>query len=454
MNTAARDTGAFTRLLNRVANVEPRETPAVASAFLLFFCVLGGYFAVRPIRETMGTFLGEERLAYLFTLTWIGAIIIVPLYGFICARVRRSVFLPWLYGLVAVMLAVFAFLLRGETPDLTLAATFYVWLSVLNLFIVSVFWSFLVEMFSGVQAKRLFGFIAAGGTAGGLVGPLLTNLLVGRIGTMGVLLMGAAFFVVALVCQRALLAVWKDTPTATGEKRKDDPIGGNPFAGITLVLKSPYLLMFASFMVLLASVTTFLYFEQTRIVAETFATSAERTRVFSSIDAIVQSLAIVTQLFFTGRIASRLGVTTLLTAVPILIVFGFVALSFAGTFWVLAAVMIARRSGEYALIRPGREMLFTAVDTETKYKAKNVLDVVVYRGGDAISGWVKTGLGSAGLGAAGVALVGAGIAATWAAVGFWLGRRYDRTAGARTADAVPAPAAAGAASHGGGGGQR
>lgn len=431
MNANATDrNGALTRALNRVANVEPRETPAVVSAFLLFFCVLGGYFAVRPIRETMGTFLGEERLAYLFTLTWIGAIVIVPLYGFICARVRRSVFLPWLYGFVAVMLAVFAFLLGGESPDLTLAATFYVWLSVLNLFIVSVFWSFLVEMFSGVQAKRLFGFIAAGGTAGGLVGPLLTNLLVGRIGTTGVLLMGASFFVVALVCQRALLRVWRDTPTVTGEKRKDDPIGGNPFAGITLVLKSPYLLMFASFMVLLASVTTFLYFEQTRIVAETFATSAERTRVFSSIDAIVQSLAIITQLFFTGRIAQRLGVTSLLTAVPILIAFGFVALSFAGTFWVLAMVMIARRSGEYALIRPGREMLFTAVDTETKYKAKNVLDVVVYRGGDAISGWVKTGLGGAGLGAAGVALVGAGIAAVWAAVGFWLGRRYDRTVGA------------------------
>lgn len=425
------------RLLARVAKVEGKEAPAVLAAFLLFFCVLGGYFAVRPVRETMGTFLGEDRLKYLFTITWLGALAIVPIYGWIVAKIRRTVFLPWLYGFIAVMLAGFAFVLGGEEPDLTFASVFYVWLSVLNLFIVSVFWSFLVEMFSSAQAKRLFGFIAAGGTAGGLVGPLVTNMIVGSVGNTGVLLFGASLFVVAVVCQRALLAVWRDTPTDTGEKRQDKPMGGNPFAGIMLVLKSPYLLAFAAFMVLLASVTTFLYFEQTRLVAETFTSSAERTRVFSTLDAIVQGLAIITQLFLTGRIASRLGVTVLLTAVPLIIVLGFVTLSFVGTFWVLAIVMTVRRSGEYALIRPGREMLFTAVDTETKYKAKNVLDVVVYRGGDAIAGWVKTGLGAAGMGFSGVALVGAGLAALWAGVGFWLGRRYDAKANDGVVTPVP-----------------
>ena len=413
-------------LLGRVAQVEPSEAPAVVAAFVLFFCVLGGYFAVRPVRETLGTILGKERVTDLYMVTWIASIIIVPLYGLLCARFRRSKFLPWIYGFVALSLAGVGFALSSDEQNVAVGQFFYVWISVLNLFIVSVFWSFLLELFDSDQTHRLFGVIAAGGTTGALVGPLLTDLTVSNIGNSGVLYMGAAFFAVAILCQRRLLGIWTRSPLASGAARGEErPMGGNPFAGFSLVLKSPYLLGIALFVILLASVNTFLYFEQLRLVTETFANVEDRTRVFSRLDYIVQGLAVVAQLFITGRVASRLGVVVLLTVIPLAMVAGFTALALIDSFWVLAFVFVARRAGEYAFIRPGREMLFSHVDTEAKYKAKNLIDVPVYRGGDALSAQVKAGLESGGLSASGVALLGAALAAGWALNGWWLGRRAE-----------------------------
>jgi AAA family ATP:ADP antiporter len=213
-------------------------------------------------------------------------------------------------------------------------------------------------------------------------------------------------------------------------------MGGNPFAGFSLVLKSPYLLGISLFVILLASVNTFLYFEQLRLVTETFADVEDRTRIFSRLDYIVQGLAVVSQLLITGRVASRLGVVVLLTVIPVAMVAGFTALAIVDSFWVLAFVFVARRAGEYSFIRPGREMLFSRLDTETKYKAKNLIDVPVYRGGDALSAQVKSGLESGGLSASGVAMLGAGLAAAWALNGWWLGRRHeDAAATARASEA-------------------
>jgi ATP:ADP antiporter, AAA family len=415
------------RLLGRTANIEPREMQSVVTAFLLFFCVLGGYFAVRPVRETMGTILGADRVSDLYVVTWIASLVIVPLYGWACARFRRSAFLPWIYGFVALSLVVVGLALAGNEENLAVAQFFYVWISVLNLFIVSVFWSFLLELFDAGQTQRLFGVIAAGGTTGALVGPLLTDLTVSTIGNPGVLFLGAGLFVVAIVCQRALLRIWASGASPSGGARAPDrPMGGNPFAGFSLVLKSPYLLGIALFVILLASVNTFLYFEQLRLVSETFPETEQRTQVFARLDYIVQSLTVVLQLFITGRIASRLGITVLLTLVPLAMVGGFLGLAVMNTFWVLAIVFVARRVGEYAFIRPGREMLFSRVDTESKYKAKNLIDVPVYRGGDALSAQLKTALEAGGLSNAGVALLGAALAAVWALNGWWLGRRQAR----------------------------
>lgn len=427
-------TSAVSRLLHRVARVEPQETSAVATAFLLYFCVLGGYFAVRPVRETVGTILGPDRTADLFVATWIASIAVIPAYGWLCARLRRSVFLPWIYAIVAISFAAVGMSFQGGEPSLAAARFFWIMISVLNLFMVSVFWSFLLELFDSGQTRRLFGVLAAGGTAGALGGPVLTDLTVRVIGNDGVLFMGAGLFVAAIVCQRVLLAIWKRADWAGhGAAAVDDrPMGGNALAGVTLILRSPYLIGIAVFVVLLASVNTFLYFAQLRIVSDTFPDIAVRTQVFSRLDYTVQTLTILAQLAMTGRMASKWGVGSLLTVVPLAMVGGLVLLAASHTFAVLAAVIIARRVGEYALVRPGREMLFSRVDNETKYKAKNTIDVPVYRGGDALVAQLDSALSSAGFSAASLAALGAGVAAAWTVNGYLLGRAH----GSREASAA------------------
>ena len=398
---------------------------AVIAAFLLFFFVLGGYFAVRPVRETVGTILGRDRVANLYLWTWVGSIVIIPIFGWVVAHLKRSVFLPLIYGFVAVSLTVIGIALRANEGSIAVGQFFYVFISILSLFLTSVFWAFLLELFDSGQAKRLFGVIAAGGPAGALAGPGITYLTVSTLGNGGVLFVGAAMFLVAVVCQRALLRIWKARSTSHQEDR---PIGGNPFAGFLLVLRSPYLLSIALFVVLLASATTFLYFEQLRLVKATFVNTQDRTKVFAALDWIVQGLTIICQLFLTGRIASRLGLSVLLAIVPVIMIFGFLSLAAVGTFAVLAVVFVLRRVGEYACVRPGREILFSRVDNETKYKAKNVVDVPVYRASDAITAQVSTALDGGALGTSAVALIGAAVATVWAVNGWWLGKRSEAQA--------------------------
>lgn len=401
------------------------------AAFFLFFFVLGSYFAVRPVRETVATLIGRERVADLWLYTALFSVAIVPLWGWLVARVRRSLLLTCTYGAVAIILAGIGYSMQADEGDLRVGTFFYVWISVLNLMLVSVFWSFLLEMFDREQTKRLFGFIAAGGTLGALIGPLAARISVDSIGNSGVLYLGTIGFLGAIVCQRILIGIWSrsrlaDSATSVSAKgRDDDGIGGNPFAGILIVLRSPYLLGIASFVVLLSAVNTFLYFEQLRIVSETFEDTTRRTEVFATIDFIVQSLTIFSQLFLTGRIASRLGVRVLLTFVPVIMIGGFFLLSMLNVFGMIAAMLILRRWGEYAFIRPGREMLWGSLDTESKYKAKNFIDVPVYRAADYVGAQAKSALDAVGASPAGAAVIGAGLAAIWAVNGWWLGRRYD-----------------------------
>jgi AAA family ATP:ADP antiporter len=335
------------------------------------------------------------------------------------------VLLPAIYGFIALLLATIGLALRANPGNVVVGAAFYVLISVVNLFFVSVFWSFMLEILNKEQSKRLFGVIAVGGTAGALVGPLLTDLTVSTIGNPGVLFMGAAFFVIAIYCQRKLLRqASQGAVRGAGDAANDQPVGSaNPFAGMLLVLKSPYLLGIALFMLLLSSVTTFLYMDQLDVVKKTFSDPEQRTQVFSRIDYAVQALTIGFQFFVTGRVAQRFGVVALLTIVPLLMVAGFLGLAISGTFAVLVGAMVARRVGEYAFIRPGREMLYSVVDTETKYKAKSFNDVPVYRGGDALSAQVQGLLKDGGVAASSIALLGACIAALWAITGWRLGRR-------------------------------
>ena len=427
--------GGFSRFLKRYANVEPGETRAVVTAFLLLFCVLGGYFAVRPIRETVGTILGEAVTSDTWMWTALFAILVVPVYGWLVGRVSRAVLMPSIYGAIALSLAMTGIVLHADPANMLAGRIFYVGISVINLLLVSVFWSFLLELFVAEQTKRLFGFIAAGGTTGALVGPFITDRIVNHIGISGILYFGAAMLVLAIFFQRALMRELKPKVAAQGEAaasttavapRGAGGIGRNPFAGVALVFKSPYLLGIAAFVILISSVNTILYFEQLRLVKDMFENPEQRAQMFARIDFIVQSLTVVSQLLITGRLAQKLGVTALLTIVPLCVMTGFLVLAGSGTFLILATVMVMRRYGEYAFIRPGREMLWSRLDTETKYKAKNFIDVPVYRFADAVVAQLQDGLKAGGMTPAQAALLGAGVAAVWGVNGWWLGRRYDK----------------------------
>ena len=430
MNTTTNS--SLGKLLSRLATIEPRETKAVVAAFLLFFFMWAGYFSVRPVRETVGTLLGRDAVADLWLYTGLFSILLIPLYGAVVGRFRRSTFLPWTYGIVAAAMALVGIWFSTAEFNPLLGKSFYVFISVVNLFLISMFWSFLLEIFDKGQTKRLFGVIAAGGSAGALTGPLVADITVSFIGESGVLFVSAGLFVVAIVCQRVLLRIWSDRPVSVAAAANDDkPLGGNWFAGIGLILRSPYLLGIALFIVGVSAVSTLLYFEQLRIVSETFADPTERTRVFARIDWVVQSLTVLSQVFLTGRIAKYFGVTALLTVVPAMMILGFLALAGSTSFVLFAAVFILRRAGEYAFVRPGREMLWSPLDKETKYKAKNTIDVPVYRIADYFGGQANVGLEKLGVTAAGMMIVGALVAAAWGVVGWWLGKRFEGGTAAR-----------------------
>lgn len=425
MNTRAEPSiSPFARFLSRLAPIKPEEAAAVVASFFLFFFMWSGYFSVRPVRETIGTIIGRDKLADIWIITSIVSILIIPLYGVVVARFRRSTFLPWAYGVVALVLALTGFSLRGEVINLAAGTFFYVFISVVNLFLLSIFWSFLLELFDRQQTKRLFGVIAAGGSAGALCGPLVSDLAVKSIGNSGVLFFGAALFVAAIFCQRTLLKLWSGRTDAT-TAAEDRPLGGNPFAGVTLIARSPYIIGIALFVVGISAVNTLLYFEQLRLVEITFPELEDRTRIFARFDWIVQTLTVLSQVFLTGRIAHKFGVKALITFVPVVMIFAFASLALSGAFMVLTVVVILRRALEYAFVRPGREMLWSPLDTETKYKAKNTVDVPIYRGADALSAQLNNWVASAGLGAGAVAWLGAIVAALWGMLGWWLGRRFE-----------------------------
>jgi len=400
----------------------------VLAGFLLFFLLFTSYFMLRPVRETFGIAGGVDNLQWLFTGTFIATLLVIPLYGWASSHLPRRQLLPVLYGLSACVMAGFATSLAVDPGNVWIARAFYIWLSVFNLFVISVAWSLMADLFENDQGHRLFGQIAAGASLGGLAGPLASGFLVAPLGEAGLLFVSTGILLLTLLCVRYLIG-WRDRigPKRDAGLQAPAParIGGSIWAGLVLILRSYHLLAIAAFVLLLTTASTFLYFEQARIVEMTFPDRTRQTQVFSAIDAAVQSITILIQIFLTGRLAKLLGVTVLLVAMPATMMFGFGLLALAATFPVLVLVMMTRRIGEYALVRPGREMLFTAVDTETKYKAKNVIDTVVYRGGDAIAGWVYAAIVAiASTGA--VAIAGAAIAGIWGAVGYAIGRRHDR----------------------------
>ncbi|HSD61711.1 MAG TPA: MFS transporter [Burkholderiales bacterium] len=401
--------------------VRPEERAALAWSFGYFFCLLCGYYILRPLRDEMGIQGGVQALPWVFTATLLAMLAAVPLFGWASARLPRKRLLPAVYGFFLLnLLAFFGAFRAGAEAEWT-ARAFFVWVSVYNLFVVSVFWSFMVDLFDREQAPRLFGFIAAGGSAGALAGPALTATLVQPLGTINLLLVSAGFLALATLCIFRLLA-WS-TQRGGGQAPAEAPLGGGIWSGVAEVARSPYLLGIVGYMVLYTVLSTFLYLEQARLVADAGMASEARTTLFASMDLAVNLLALAGQAFATARLIHRLGVALALALVPALTLAGFGVLALVPVLGVVVGFQVLRRAADFAIARPARELLYTVVEREAKYKAKNFIDTVVYRSGDAAGGWAFAALKALGLGLAGIAWVAVPLAALWMALSVALGRR-------------------------------
>jgi len=414
------------KLLLKAVQVEPGETRALLWSFLYFFVLLCAYYIIRPMRDEMGILGGVENLQWLFTGTLLAMTAAVPLFGWVSSRFPRRQFLPYVYFFFILMLLLFYVVMAGQGGSVFVARVFFIWASVFNLFVVSVFWSFMTDLYSNAQARRLFGFIAAGGTAGALTGPALTNLLVESVGMHNLMLVSAGLLSAAVVCIWKLSS-WSDQQSASKEDRKDErAIGGKVWDGIRLVVKSPYLLGICLLMLLFTTLATFMYFMQAQIIRDAFSDSAQRTAVFAAIDFAVNALTLLLQLFITGRLVKWFGLAAVLAIVPVLLATGFATLGVAPSLAVLLVVQVIRRAGNYAVMRPAREMLYVVLRREEKYKAKNFIDTVVYRTGDAISAWVYAGMRSIGMSLSGIAMIAVPLALVWAWIAYDLGRKQER----------------------------
>jgi AAA family ATP:ADP antiporter len=406
--------------LGRALKAERHELPAVAWSFAYFFLLLCSYYILRPVRDSLAVDLGPRSLRMLFTATFTAMLALVPLFGWLCARLSRARLLPLVYSFFALNLLAFAFALDGRV--------FFVWLSVFNLFVVSVFWSFMADLFDTAQAARLYGAIAAGGSLGAIAGPLAASLLVSPLGIRGLLIL-SAFLLSATVLCILMLGRWARAHPRHGEPPPEAPIGGGILEGVRAALGSPFLLAICGYLLCYTGLSTALYFQQVHILAIEVPDAEARTRLLASVDLLVNGLTLALQLFAFSRLAAVLGPTGMLVVMPLVSLAGFLVLGAAPLLATLIAFGVTRRVGEFAISKPAREALFTVVPRRERYKAKNFIDTVVYRGGDALSGWVFAGL-------AGAAFVAAGISAAWAALGLYLGHKIKTW----TPDAAPSSA--------------
>lgn len=390
----------------------------IALPFVTFFCVLCGYFVLRPVRDEIGVRAGVEQLPWLFTATFVATLLLVPLFGWIVARVQRRAIAAATYALCATLLL----LTYGGLQSADIVAWgvgLFVGISVLNLFIISVFWSLMADSYDESEARRLYGIVAVGGTAGAIAGPSLTALLAPRIGPMNLLPISAVLLGIAAV----LTMLIPRRPDAPPRQK----IGGTVFAGIRLALKSPTLLRIALIIICYTTVSTILYFEQADIVKRTFSDPGERTRYFALLDLANNIVTVILQALATRQVLTRMGLRTALTAAPALIGSGLIALALFPRLALVAVLQVIHRAGEHAFTRPGREVIYTVVEPEERFKAKNFIDTFVYRGNDALVAWLLGGLHAAGAGIATIAALGAAVTAGWAANGYVLGRKHDRS---------------------------
>lgn len=429
--------GLFLRLVRKAVDVRAEEVRALVLGFIYYFLILSSYYVIRPIRDDFGAAGGIENLPWMFTGTLVVMLIANALFAGLVARFSRRRFIPIVYRFLIANLLLFLVLLLtiSKGNQVWVGRAFFIWTSVFNLFVISVFWAFMVDVFSSDQGKRLFGFISVGGTLGAIVGAAITATLVRKVGTVNLLLISAALLELSAQCVRFFP---QTAPAIEKETKAEAPVGGGIWAGIVHNVRSPYLLGISSYMLLYAITSTLLYFQQVGIAASAFPDRPARTAFFAQIDLVVNVLTILCQALLTGRLLKWFGVGTTLAILPAMSVLGFTAMGVKATLALLVIFLVLRRAGNFAIARPARETLFTVLPREDKYKSKNFIDTVVYRTGDQIGAWSSGALTWSGLGLTGVSFVAAPIAAVWLFVSLWLGRK--QSAMAREASINDAPA--------------
>jgi AAA family ATP:ADP antiporter len=413
-------------LLRKTVLLERNEVRATLVSFGFVLMLMAAYYILRPVRDAMASDWTDAEVSWLWTLNFFISAIAVSLYGGAVTSVKFRRLVTSVYGFFALSFLLFYVGTQAIADRTLVDKAFYVWVSVFSLFHISVFWSFMADLFTKAQSMRLFGFIGAGASVGALVGPSIPTFFVGSLGTDNLLLVASVMLLLTMPVIGVLQNLKaSDLHNESQQVGTDDLeyIGGHPLSGFRDFITNPYLLSIGVFILLYTSISSFVYFELKNLLAD--YSREERTRIWGAMDLVVNSLTFVTAFFVTGRIASRFGVGTTLACVPMVICAGMLMLAAAPMVAVVVILQVVRRAGNYAITRPGREMLFTAVDRETRFKAKPVIDIVVYRGGDTINAWAFTALTQGlGLGLGAVAIVGAIIAAIWGATGLYLGKVF------------------------------
>jgi AAA family ATP:ADP antiporter len=428
---------AFYRGLAWAVPATPEERAAALWSFGYFFALLAGYYVLRPLRDQMGIAGGVRNLPWLFTATFVTLIVAQPLYGALVAKLPRARFIPVVYHFFVANLAAFWLLLTLDVAPVMVARVFFVWVSVFNLFAVAVFWSFMADLFTAEQGKRLFGFIGAGGTAGALLGPVITIWLSVPLGAVNLLIAAAVLLEIAVLCvYRLERAATASAGAQDGVQAEPKRVGGNAFAALPEVIRSPYLLGVGFWVSLLSFCATIVYLEQAHIVAAFVHDRDAQTRLFAGIDLAVGLLSLATQILVTGQVLKRFGTGIAAGALPGVYVIGFAALFLAPTLAVVVTLQVVQRWMNFAIANPARQVFFTVLARGEKYKAKNLIDVVIYRGSDALYGWVFDSLQVLGLKLGGIALVALPVAAGWLVLSVVLGRVQEYRAALIDRDAV------------------
>ena len=421
------------RLLSKIIDVRPSEVPALAWSWLYIFSLLSSYYIMRPIRDQMGVAGGVNNLQWLFTGTLIGMLLLNLPFSYLVKTFPRQKFISISYRFFSANILLFALALYAATPEQTIwvGRIFFIWTSIFNLFVVSIFWQMIVDVFTSEQGKRLFGFIAAGATLGAISGSIFTVSTVEHMAP-GYLMVGAALMLeVAVFCVRRLSGLSAALSERPKAEQSDTPIGGSLMSGFRDALSSSYLLNVSLFLLLYAVTSTFLYFQQAAVVSHSFESRAAQTAFFASVDLGVNILTLAVQLFLTGRILKRFGVAPTLSLLPVFSVIGFGAVALVPTLASVVGFQLIRRAGNFAIARPTREVLFTVLPREDRYKAKSFIDTAVYRLGDQIGAWSFALLTYLKLGLGEISIVAAVASVLWLFNSWWLGGRQDALARAQ-----------------------